>query len=108
MNFERDKDIKEVLGLGGIDLQKKYDETVGEWKKYYSKFIGKRITFHVNRFVYCNWDDRIASGELVEVKTMLVDSAHDDYSGHPGCLYFLEKGSGQCWFVDMTKKIYLK
>ena len=70
--------------------------------------VGKTITFKVNRRVYNNWNDRIASGELVEIKTMKVKFAGDEYGAHPKELYFMEEGSNQCWFVDLSENIYIK
>jgi hypothetical protein len=107
MNFERRCDVKAILEIGGIDLQKKYDETVGVWEKYFNQFVGRTIKFHVKRSDYNNWEDRIKNGELVEVKTMKVKEAANEYSGNPGDLYFMEEGSQQCWFVDMSEKIYI-
>ena len=106
-NFERGLDPKASMGIGGVDLQKKYDETVGVWKNYFQQFVGKTIKFKVNRRAYNNWADRIKSGELVEEKTMKVKEVDNEYSGNPGDLYFMEEGSQQCWFVDMSQKIYI-
>lgn len=110
MNFERGRDPKEALEIGGIDIGKKYEETAGiglrKWEEFYSQFVGKTITFHVNRRIYCNWDDRVANGELSEIKTMLVKKADTHYSPQEGTLYFMEEGSNQCWFPDLSQKIY--
>lgn len=106
MNFERGKDTKHTLKIGGVDIQKRYDETVGLWKDYMQSFEGQKVKFKVDRYSYSNWDDRIEIGELVEIKTMIVKEAYDNYSGHPGCLYFTEEGSSQCWFIDMSKPLY--
>lgn len=118
MNFQRGKNPKESLGLGGIDLQKKYDETVGEWRKYFSAFIGRVVKFKVDKFLYSNWDHRVQRGELFEWRTMRVKEVSDQYSGNPGHLYFIEEESkeskkcpnvlsNQCWFIDMSEKIYI-
>jgi hypothetical protein len=107
MNFERGGDIKAILEIGGVDLQKKYDETVKAWKLYFKQFVGRTVKFHVYSSVYCNWEDRIKKGELVEIKTLIVKEASDEYGGHPGHLFFTEEESSQCWFVDLSHKIYI-
>ncbi len=107
MEFNRGADIKAILELGGINIQNKFDETVGEWRKYYSSFIGKTVKFTVNRRSYNNWEDRIENGNLTEIKTMKVKEASDSYTGQSGQLYFMEEGSGQCWFVDMSEPLYI-
>jgi hypothetical protein len=107
MKFERGLDPKISMEIGGIDLQKKYDETVGEWKKFYSQFIGKTIRFTIDKSAYSNWDFRLERGELTEIKTMLVKRVNGGYNNQSGPLYFLEKESGQMWFVDMSKRIYI-
>ena len=107
MDFERGLDPKRAMGIGGINLQEKYDETVGAWQKYFEQFIGKTVRFRVNSNSYTNWSDRVKSGELVEIKTMTVQSAQDNFFGCPGHLFFMEKDSLQCWFVDLSENIYI-
>lgn len=108
MNFQRGREPKEVLEIGGIDFSKKYEETAGiglrKWKKFYLSFVGKTITFHVNQSLYCNWDDRVKKGDLSEIKTMKVQEAGTGWSKNE--LYFIEEGSNQLWFPDLSKRIY--
>lgn len=116
MNFERGMGPKESLEIGGIDLQKKYDETVGEWKRFFHIFPGKIVKFHVDKKMYPNWESRVSAGELAEIRTLKVEEANDNFEGIRSHLFFrggsrdskCEKtGSSLVWFVDLSQKIYI-
>ncbi len=122
-NFERGKNPKSAIGVGGINLSEIYQEKMDElerdiaitkshanleWSEFLTKtFVGKKITAHMTRMVTFNLKtkerslDGQKSGELtIEVQDIKPSEDLSDYIGRNVNI------SPQVIVADMDNKIY--
>ena len=122
IKFQRGLDPKVAMDIGGIDLEKLYNDTVKKpfrqgisWKKGYNKWIkyldslkGKKITFGLDINVYPQFN-------FPKKRTITLDNWW--FSDNYKILYFMQSekdktfdnlyDNTQKWYVDMSQKIHV-
>jgi hypothetical protein len=122
MKFERGLNPKIAMGIGSVNLATAMNNTLikgqKDWAKFMNQFIGKKVTFSLNRHAY-HTEKQIngyPNTRTITIKQWGFD--HRD-GAQPGLhsLYFMQEetdksfdplcSSSQMWFVDTSKIIYL-
>jgi hypothetical protein len=119
MNFERGLEPKEAMSIGGINLQEVCNNTIfkgmTDLTKFMNQFIGKKITFSLDRNAYHTtqqiegypetrtitvreWDYENLGMTYISIYFM---QSEFDKSFDPLCC------TAQKWFVDISKRIYV-
>jgi hypothetical protein len=132
-NFERGRNPKAAIGVGGINLSEIYQEKMEElerdiaitkshaneeWSEFLTKtFVGKKITAHMTRMVTFNLktkkrslDDQKSGEFAIEVQDIKLSEDFSDFIGRhvnitPNAI--VADTEGKIYAMGLNQKIYI-
>jgi len=108
MNFERGQDPKQVMELGGFDLQKAYQETYkkgyDEYKDFMNQFIGKKVSFVVSHDAENNNYKKV-NGKRITIQV----HSYMMHGQDPNTVWFFgDSHQQEKYMIEPGEKIYIE